>query len=468
MFNKILGNQKSENTGLDIIIVGCGKVGTYLTEQLVKEGHNITIIDQNSKRVQDITNTYDVMGHVGTGASLSVQMDAGIEDADLLIAVTDSDELNLLCCTVAKKVGNCAAIARVRTPDYSDEIPYLQEQLGLALIINPELEAAKEVTRVLSLPTALEVNTFAHGLAEIIKFKLSENNIIEGQTISELGKNGISSNILISAVERDGKVIIPNGDFAFRKGDLISFLGSRINSRKFLKKIGFQTNQVKDTMIVGGGKAAYYLAKQLLSLGISVKIIESNIARCEELSILLPKAIIINGDGTDEELLKEEGIEQIEAFVPLTGIDEENIILTLYAQEVSNAKVITKINRSNFKNVISHLDLGSVVYPRSITADAIIAYVRAKKASMNSSNIESMYHMFDNRAEAIEFVVENINDVTGTPLMDLNLKDNLLVACINRNGHIFIPTGNDCIMPEDSVVIVTTHTGFKDIRDILK
>lgn len=452
--------------GLNIIIVGCGKVGATLIEQLSKEGHDITIIDKNAQKIQAMTDLYDVMGLVGNGASYNVQMEAGIDNTDLIIAVTDSDELNLLCCTVAKRVGDCAAIARVRTPDYSREVGYLREKLGLAMIINPELEAAKEASRILYLPTTLEVNSFAHGQAELIKFKIPENNVLDGITIAHLGKNIDITNILICAIERDGEVYIPSGDFQMEKDDIISFVASRQNARSFLSDIGFKTNQVKTAMIIGGGKAAYYLAHQLLHMGISVKIIESDRARCEELSILLPKAIIINGDGTDEELLKEEGIEYVESFIPLTGIDEENILLTLHARQVSNAKVITKINRINFKNVISQLDLGSVIYPRYITSEAIIAYVRAKKDSMNS-NIETLYHMFDYRAEAIEFRVYQESDVTNVPLADLSLKKNLLISFINRNGSIIIPSGQDCIRIGDTVMIVTTHTGFHDIQDIL-
>ncbi|MDE5779918.1 MAG: Trk system potassium transporter TrkA [Lachnospiraceae bacterium] len=452
--------------GLRIIIVGCGKVGTTLIEQLVKEGHDITIIDKNPQAVQTMTDLYDIMGLVGNGASYSVQMEAGIEDTDLIIAVTDSDELNLLCCTVARRVGHCSAIARVRTPDYSREVSYLREKLGLAMIINPELEAAKEVARILYLPTALEVNTFAHGQAELIKLIVPENNILDGIAISELSKT-IPLNFLICAIERNGEVHIPSGNFVLLKGDLVSFVASRKDTREFLEKIGFKTNRVKNTMIIGGGKAAYYLAKQLINMGISVKIIEKDKERCEELSISLPKAIIINGDGTDEELLNEEGLQYTESFVPLTGIDEENILLTLHAKSISKAKVITKINRITFKDVISKLDLGSVVYPRYITSEAIIAYVRAKKNSMNS-NIETLYHMFDSRVEAIEFLVDKTSSITDTPIMDLSLKDNLLISFINRNGSIIIPSGNDCIKTGDTVMIVTTHSGFNDIQDILK
>lgn len=461
-----ISNKMQSKNGLNIIIVGCGKVGMTLIEQLSKEGHDITIIDKNAAKVQEMSNLYDIMGLVGNGASYSVQMEAGIENADLIIAVTASDELNLLCCTVAKQVGDCAAIARVRTPDYSKEAGYLREKLGLTMIINPELEASLETARILYLPTALEVNSFAHGQAEIVKFKIPEGNLLDGMTIATLGKS-ITNEILICAIEREGEVYIPGGNFQIAKDDIVSFVAPRRHIRSFLKKIGFKTKQVKDAMIVGGGKASYYLAKQLIAMGIDVKIIEQNKERCEELSILLPEAIIINGDGTDEEVLREEGIEYAQAFIPLTGIDEENIMLTLHAKQVSNAKLITKINRSTFKNVISKLDLGSVIYPRYITSEAIIAYVRAKKNSTNS-NIETLYHMFDNRAEAIEFRVDEPSSVTGIPLKDLMLKNDLLVSFIYRNGKVQIPSGLDTIEVGDTVMIVTTHTGLDNIQDIIR
>ena len=461
-----ISNKIQSKNGLNIIIVGCGKVGMTLIEQLSKEGHDITIIDKNAAKVQEMSNLYDIMGLVGNGASYSVQMEAGIENADLIIAVTASDELNLLCCTVAKQVGDCAAIARVRTPDYSKEAGYLREKLGLTMIINPELEASLETARILYLPTALEVNSFAHGQAEIVKFKIPEGNLLDGMTIATLGKS-ITNEILICAIEREGEVYIPGGNFQMAKNDIVSFVAPRRHIRSFLEKIGFKTKQVKDAMIVGGGKASYYLAKQLIAMGIDVKIIEQNKERCEELSILLPEAIIINGDGTDEEVLREEGIEYAQAFIPLTDIDEENIMLTLHAKQVSNAKLITKINRSTFKNVISKLDLGSVIYPRYITSEAIIAYVRAKKNSTNS-NIETLYHMFDNRAEAIEFRVDEPSSVTGIPLKDLMLKNDLLVSFIYRNGKVQIPSGLDTIEVGDTVMIVTTHTGLDNIQDIIR
>ena len=461
----MFGMKTPTKQGLRIILVGCGKVGRTLIEQLSKEGHDITIIDKSAQKIQDITNQFDVMGICGNGASFSVQREAGIEDADLIIAVTESDELNLLCCTVAKQVTNCAAIARVRTPDYNDDINYLREKLGLALVINPELESAKEIARILYLPAALEVNSFAHGQAELVKFKIPQDNLLDGMYLSDI-RNKLVYGILICAVERNGEVYIPSGNFQLFSGDIISFVGIRNHTKAFLEAIGFNTKQVKNCMIIGGGKASFYLAEQLLHAGISTKIIESSLSRCEELSNLLPNAIIINGDGTDEELLKEEGLAEAEAFVPLTGIDEENIMLTLYAKQVSRAKAITKINRITFNSVINQLDLGSVIYPKYITSEAIIAYVRAKKASKDR-NIETLYHMFDSKVEAIEFIVDEESKATNIPLKDLKLKDHLLISFICRNGKVFIPGGNDCIQFGDNVMIVTTHTGFNDLTDIL-
>ena len=268
-------------------------------------------------------------------------------------------------------------------------------------------------------------------------------------------------------IERAGEVYIPWGDFVMQKGDILSFVAHRKTVKSFMQKFGLKTKQVKNTMIVGGGKAAYYLANQLLGMGISVQIIEQNKARCEELSILLPKAVIINADGSDEEVLFEEGIEDVESFIPLTGIDEENIMLTLHAKQVSNAKVITKITRTNFKSVINNLDLGSLMYPQYITSEAIIAYVRAKNAS-KSNHIQTLYQLCDSRVEAIEFSVEEASAVTNKAIMDLNIKKGVLISFINRNGRIIIPTGQDFIQVNDTVMIITTQTGFNTILDILE
>ena len=300
-------NQNVEN-GLQIIIVGCGKVGSTLVARLCDEGHDVTVIDKNHFVIQGICETYDVLGIIGNGSSYQVQMEAGIEDADLIIAVTDSDELNLLCCTIAKKVGRCSAIARVRNPDYSEELYYLRDKLGLSMIINPELEAANEIARLLRFPTALSINAFAKGQVEMIKFKLPEGNVLAGKALSKLQQK---DQILICAVERDGRLVIPDGNFILEAGDIVSFISTVKNAHVFFKKIGLKTHRVSNAMIIGGGKTSYYLAKQLIEMGIEVKIIELDMKRCEELSLLLDDAIIICGDGADEKLLTREGPNRI-------------------------------------------------------------------------------------------------------------------------------------------------------------
>lgn len=459
-------NKNDRPVGLRIIIVGCGKVGSTLVDQLCREGHDITIIDTNVDKIHELTNLYDIMGVEGNGASHSVQKEAGIDSTDLLIAVTGSDELNLLCCTVARRVTKCSTIARVRNPDYSKEAEYLREQLGLAMIINPEMEAAKEIARILYLPTALEVSPFAHGQAELVQFKVPEGNILDGITLMQISSK-VPARVLICAIERNGEVEIPTGATKIQAGDIISFVAQRTTIKNFLQHICVKTKRVNNTLIIGGGKSTYYLAQQLLHMGISVKIIEKDRKRCEELSVLLPKAIIINGDGTDEELLKEEGIETVESFVPLTGLDEENVMLTLHARQLSGTKVITKINRLSFKNVITSLQLGSVIYPRLIISEAIIAYVRAKKNSMDS-NLETLYHLFDSRLEALEFRIDRASKATDIPLMELKMKEQVLIAFISRRGRILLPSGSDCIQVGDTVMVVTKHSGFDEIEDILR
>jgi trk system potassium uptake protein TrkA len=450
---------------LKIMIVGCGKVGIALIEQLSKEGNEITIVDKDHDIIDKLTNTYDIIGYHGNGASYGVLTEAGIEDMDLFIAVTESDEMNLLCCTIAGRITECSTIARVRDPDISREIGYLRERLGLTMIINPEFEAARETAKILYLPAALEVNTFAHGQAEIIKFKVEAGSILDGVTIAEFSSRNNNA-VLFCAVERGEEVSIPTGFFRFKAGDVVSFVAPRRGNRARLKLLNLATPQVHNCLIVGGSESAFYLAKELLQNKISVTLIEKEKKRCEELAEELDGANIINGDGTDEELLKEEGLESVDSFIPLTGIDEENVMLTLHARKVSDAKVVTKINRFAFKDVTDNLNLGSVIYPMVITSEAIIAYARAKRASLDS-NIESLYHMYDGRVEAIEFLIRNESPVTGTPIMKLPLKKNVLITCISRNGNLIFPGGSDTLEVGDTVMIVTKNFGFQDIHDIL-
>lgn len=451
---------------MKIIIIGCGKVGRTLAQQLSEEQHDIVLVDTNAEKLQEVTEEIDAMTLVGNGASIGVQKEAGVEDADMLIAITNSDELNLLCCLIAKKVSKCETVARVRNPIYSEEINFIKERLGVSMSLNPELATATEMARLLRFPSAIQIDTFAKGRVELLKFKVKPEFDMDGLAVSGLADK-FKCDILICGVERDGEVTIPGGDFILKDNDLVSIVASPTNSAAFFKKIGLGTNQVKNALIVGGGTLGYYLAKQLLSMKIRVRIVEKDAKRCEELSELLPEAVIINGDGTDKKLLLQSGLEAAEAFITLTNIDEENIFLALYAKDQSHAKLITKVNRFAFDNIIEKLDLGSVIYPKYITADYILQYVRAMQNSIGS-NVETLYQILDNQAEALEFSIREDDPVVGVPLMDLALKKNLLVACINHNGRIIIPRGHDQIQVGDTVIIVTTEKGLQDINDILR
>ena len=452
---------------MKIIIVGCGKVGTTLAEQLNRENHDITLIDTNEEAIQNISDSADVMGVTGNGAVYQVQMEAGIQDADLLIATTNSDELNMLCCLIAKKAGNCHTIARIRNPEYSSEIRYIREELNLSLAINPELAAAREIARLLRFPSAIKIEPFAKGRIELLKFLIPEHSLLNDMRVMDV-VNRLKSNVLICVVERGNDVVIPDGNFVMKKGDKISFIASHQESADFFKKAGVDNNIVKSAMFVGGGKLTHYLCRLLEDTKIKIKIIERDEERCRQLSELLPKAMIIHGDGTDEQLLLEEGIRQTETFASLTGFDEENIMLSLYASSQSKAKLITKVNKIAFENVINSLNLGSLIQPKMLTAEIILQYVRAMQNSMGSSNIETLYKIAADKAEALEFRVKEGSPVLGIPLEKLKLIDNLLVACINRGGTIITPRGKDTVEAGDTVIVVTTHTGLNDLTDILR
>ena len=453
---------------MKIIIVGCGKVGKTIIEQLVLEGHDLSVIDLRSDLVDRMVSTYDVKGKVGNGASREVQLDADIEEADMLIAVTDSDELNLLCCIIAKKTANCKTIARVRNPVYNSEIVFLKEELGLSMVINPEFAAAMEIARILKFPSAIKIDTFSKGKVELLEFKIVPHSILSDLCLTDLPKK-IKEKVLICTVQRGNKVFIPNGSFVLKENDLISIVAPSENSKRFFKKIGLDTHQVRDAMIVGGGRIAYYLARELNSMGVKVTIIEQSEQRQRELAALLDDNVnVICGDATNQEILLEEGIEYCSAFVSLTGIDEANIFLSLFAKSKTDAKIITKINRISFDDIVENFDLGSIIYPKFITAEYIIRYVRALQNGMGS-NVETLYRILKQKAEALEFRIQPGSPVIGIPLEQLSTKENVLISCIIRNGAIIFPNGSSTIMEKDYVIVVTTLlSGFKDIKDILK
>ncbi|MFQ9510621.1 MAG: Trk system potassium transporter TrkA [Lachnospiraceae bacterium] len=451
---------------MKIIIVGCGKVGRTLAEQLTAEKHEITIIDNNPDVLQNAIHSLDVMGVVGNGARLHTQLEAGVKEADLLIAVATSDELNLLCCLIAKKAGGCQTIARVRNPEYNDEISLIKEELGLSMHINPDRAAASEMARIIRVPSAIKVDTFMKGRIELLHLHIPSGSILDQMRIADISAR-FRYNVFVCAVERNNEVVIPSGRFLLRANDKISIIVSPKDAEVFFKSIGIRSNQIRDVMLIGGSRIAYYLAQQLIREGIGVKIIEKDMNRCKQLSEMLPQALLIHGDATNQQILLEEGITRVDAIANLTNLDEENILLSLYAASKSKAKIITKVNRVTFEEVIDGMNLGSVVYPKYITSNLILRYVRAMQNSMGS-NVETLYKIINNKVEALEFRVRENSNIVGRPLEELVLKENLLVGCINRKGKVFTPNGKDALMVGDTVIIVTTNSGLNDLGSILK
>ena len=452
-----------------IIVVGCGNVGEMIIRALVREGHDIALVDVNPSVVEDVAGQFDILGVVGNGASYSVLQEAGIEDTDLLLAMTDSDEQNMLCCLFARKAGNCRTIARVRNPLYNREIGYIKEELGLSLAVNPELNAAEEIARILRFPSAIKIDPFARGRAELLQIQVPENSVLNGRALKALPRQ-LTSQFLIGAVQRGEDAYIPDGDFVLQSGDVVSILSTPKDARKFFRQLGIDIHRVRDTIIVGGGTIAFYLARMLVNAGISVKILESDRDRARELSEELPEgAMVLCADGTDQEVLRAEGMESCDSFVTLTGIDEQNIFLSLHARHVNpKAKIITKVSRSNMDYILDRLDLGSTINPKNLTGETIVSYVRAMQNSSGRSSVETLYNIIEDKVEALEFNIRETSQVTGIPLAKLRTRKGVLVAAIVRRGQLILPDGSSTIEKGDSVVIITTEKGLSEITDILE
>ncbi len=448
-----------------IVVIGMGKVGTALTESLSGEGHDIVVIDNKSDVIENAVNKSDVMALLGNGATYRVQKEAGVEKAELLIAVTPSDELNILCCMIGRKIGAKNTIARVRNPEYSSQLLFMRNELGLSMMINPEYEAASEISRILRFPSASRIDYFAKGRVDLVEFKLPQNSMLGGQPINMLYKK-TKAKVLVCTVQRDKEVVIPDGNFILQDGDRVSVAASHVDLASFFKNVGVFKQKIKNVLLIGGGKISYYLARQLLEIGISVKIIEQDRQRCMDLSDLLPRATIVCGDGTDQSLLLEEGITQTDACVALTGIDEENIIVSVYAAIKGVIKVVTKITRTSLKDILDSVGLESIISPKELTASIILRYVRALQNSVGS-NIQTLHKLGADNVEALEFRVTKNVRLTNIALKNLSLKKNLLIASIIKRDRVVIPSGDDTLEPGDSVIVVTSNNTLRDLQDIL-
>jgi len=450
---------------MKLVIVGAGKIGGTLVEKLSKEKHDVIIVDKDAKIVEQVVNRYDVMGVCGGGADRMILEEAGVADADFVIACTSRDELNILCCMLAKKLGAAHTIARVRDPEYFMEMEYMKGELDLDMWFNPELRTAQEIAEILSFPSAINVETFADGAAVMIEIKVKKENPMVGKTVMDLNRD-LKVNILFSAVIRDNKVYIPRGDFVVQEGDVIHITASEKGITDFSKKTQTFRRRARSVFIIGGGKIAYYLAKELIASKVSVKIIEKDAERCEWLSEELPEATILHGDGTDHEVLDEEGIDKCNAVVTLTGMDEENVIVSLYATRKKVAKVVTKVDRPTIGQMVSHLGLDSVLSPRTVIASSIVRFVR-EIANEGKARINQLYKIHE-KVEALEFPVTSSFGYKGVPLKELNIKKNFLVNGIVRDGEFIIPTGDSIFMEGDKVLVVTTEKNVSELEDIIR
>ena len=440
---------------MKIIILGAGKVGKTLTQHLADEEHDLIVIDLNADKVEAMVNQYDILGISGNGATSDILSEAGVEDTDIIIAVTDSDELNILACLMAKKMGTKYCIARVRNPDYLKQKTFMRDELGLSMIINPEFEAANEIRRILLFPSAFKIDTFVGGKIELAEFRLSEKTKLNGLSLQNLTRIS-KTNILICAVQRKDELIIPDGEFILNKGDRLYVTGCHRDLVRFCQDIGLFEQKTKKVIIVGGGRISFYLSHQLIDQGIQVKIIENNHHRCLELARKLPQAIIIESDGSEEEVLLEEGIADADALVALTGLDEENIVLSLYGKHMSVKKTVAKITRMNFSGVLDQIEIDSIISPKDIIASHILRYVRAKANKDDDTSVKTLHRFINNEVEAMEFVVPQASKLVNQKIMDIQLKQNILIAAISRENNLVIPKGTTTIHSNDHVIILTT------------
>ena len=451
---------------MKIVIIGLGTIGKTILKNLSSEGHTLTIIDEDKRMVESLIERYDVFGVVGNGGSMEIQEEANVGDADLVIALTRSDELNILACLVSKKIGAKNTIARVRNPGYRKQITEMKDDLGISMVVNPERETADEIFNLVSLPSVAQIDHFAEGKVSLVEVVAEKGCALIGETLISLGKK-LTTKVLICAVQRGDEVIIPDGHFAIREGDRIHFTSNAKMLGDFLREVNLVKSPLKNVMIVGGGRIGYYLADALGKKKYAVKLIENNMAHAEELAEQLPKVTVVCGNGTRHDLLIEEGIEAMDAFVALTDIDEENMIVSMFANKKGVKKTITQITSDDLYGMLGELGVNNNVSPKQIVADRIISYIRAL-ANTVGSNVRTLYRLVNDQVEALEFAAKKQERIYNKPLKSLKIKKNCLIACIIRQNEVIIPNGNAEIHLGDNVVVVTTHKNFDDLTDVFE
>lgn len=458
-------NKKRRN--MKIVIIGDGKVGYKLAGQLSFEQYDVVLIDSNERKLRSAIDRLDIFCVQGDGVNAEIQKEADVPHADLVIACTSADECNMLACLVARKLGARHTIARVRNPVYFHQMDMLREDLRLSMVVNPELIVAGEISRLLIFPEASKIETFVKGRVELLEHFVAEGSSLVGKSLAQLYQSH-QVKVLVCAIERKSKVFIPSGDSILEAGDRLHITGMHRDMERFFKLIGFQKNKIRKVLVCGGGMVSLYLCSRLLNLGMQVKIIERDEKRCDMLCEQLPRATIIHGDASDHDLLMEEDIHEADAFVALTGMDEENIITSLFAKSQGVGKIVVKINEDRRAKMIEDFGIDSIVSQKTATADVIMSYVRARHNSRGSANVETMYQLVDGEVEALEFIIRKQTRYTDVPLKQLRIKSNHLIACIARGKQIIIPNGDDCIRVGDSVIIVALNKQLKDIEEMIE
>ena len=452
---------------MKIVINGCGKIGKTILASLVAEGHDVVAIDNNRSVISNITDIYDVIGVCGNGADNDVLSQAEINNAELFVSVTGSDELNMLACFMAKKMGAKHTIARIRNPEYNDDgLAFMRKQLDISLIINPELMAAYELYNILKLPSAAKVERFSARNFEMIELKLKSDSVLDDVKVSDL-RSKFKSEFLVCAVQRGEDAYIPDGNFIIKSGDKIAVTAKPAQIIKLLKEMGIQQNPAKNIMILGAGRTAYYLAKRLSQINNSVTVIEKEKSICEDFCEALPNVLVVNGDGSDREILNEEGIQNMDAFVSLTGMDEQNILISSYAASQSVPKVIAKINREELVPLAENLGLDTFISPKKLISDVLVKYARALENSQDNS-METLYKVMDDKVEVLEFLVKENRDFTGVTFKELKLKPNILIAGIIRDKKTIIPSGEDMMKQGDKVIVLAANQRINDLSDIVR
>ncbi len=451
---------------MKIVVIGNGKVGHTIIKHICNEGHDVIVVDNDPDAIERVVNEYDVMGICGNGASVDVLRSARVEKADMLIAVTCSDETNMLACVIGKKMGVRSTMARVRNHEYNAQIAQMMEALEISVVINPEKEAANEILKIVNFPEALKVDTFKNGGVDLVELYVPKESPLVGKTLVEISGQ-YQVKVLICAVQRGEEVFIPGGSFVFREGDIVHVTATKKNVKLFLNKLGLISSKIKSVFVIGGGKIATYLCEELSKNGYKVKLVEKDYEKCLALSETLPDVTVVHGDGSDQAMLTEEGFNQTDAVVCLTGLDEENIIISMYAYKQGVGKIITKVNKESLVGLMESIRMASVISPKDITSSRIISYIRAKNNS-RSSNIVTLHKLVNNKVEAVEFEAKETSKVLDIPLKEMKMKKKTLVAAIIRGKEVIIPNGQDRILAGDNVIVVTTDQIFNNLDDVLE